>query len=223
MYVGVLLLVRQPGALLGSGAWLDGAIGGLAAAALAIAILQPGADRLTKGDPAEVATNLAYPLGDVLLLSFLIAGFAVAGLRAGRSWLLIGIGIATWGVADAIYLYQDGDLDLRRRLPRLALAGRRARDRRRGDRRRSPRPRERREAHSILFPALFGGGRGRRARLGPLRTALNELSIWLAVATLGGGRSCAWCSPSARTGRCSAPSATTRSPMRSPGSTTGAR
>ena len=105
MYVGVLLLVRRQ-VRFSTGAWLDGAIGGLAAAALATAVLSPALIGLTKGDPAVVATNLAYPLGDVLLLSFLIAGFAVAGVRAGASWLLIGLGIATWGVADAIYLYQ---------------------------------------------------------------------------------------------------------------------
>ena len=73
MYVGVLLLVRQR-VRFSTGAWLDGAIGGLAAAALATAILSPALIGLTKGDPAVVATNLAYPLGDVLLLSFLIAG-----------------------------------------------------------------------------------------------------------------------------------------------------
>ena len=68
MYVGVLLLVRRR-VRFSTGAWLDGAIGGLAAAALATAILSPALIGLTKGDPAVVATNLAYPLGDVLLLS----------------------------------------------------------------------------------------------------------------------------------------------------------
>ena len=106
MYVGVLLLVRQR-VRFSIGGWLDGAIGGLAAAALATAALAPALVGLTKGDPAVVATNLAYPLGDVLLLSFLIAGFAVAGVRVGRSWLLVGLGLVAWGIADPIYLYQE--------------------------------------------------------------------------------------------------------------------
>ena len=157
-------------------AWLDGAIGGLAVAAIAIAILSPALVGSTKGDAAEVATNLAYPLGDVLLLSFLIAGVAVVGLRAGRSWLLIGVGIATWGVADAIYLYQDRDLDLRRRIPRLAVAGRRARGRRRGDRLEALDPRAPRRLLDAV-PGAGDGGRGRRPRLGPLRTALRALAV----------------------------------------------
>ena len=78
-YVGVLLLVRRQ-VRFSAGAWLDGAIGGLAGAALATAVLSPALVGLTEGDPSTVMTNLAYPLGDVLLLSLLIAGFTVAGI-----------------------------------------------------------------------------------------------------------------------------------------------
>ena len=158
-------------------------------AALAIAILRPALVGSTKGDAAEVATNLAYPLGDVLLLSFLIAGVAVVGLRAGRSWLLIGVGIATWGVADAIYLYQDatstydgGYLDSLWLIGGLAIAA--ARDRLEALDPRAPR------GYSMLFPALFDGGRGRRPRLGPLRTALRALAL-AGGGDARGGRRCA--------------------------------
>ena len=159
MYVGVLLLIRQR-VRFSTGAWLDGVIGGLAAAALATAILSPALIGLTKGDPAVVATNLAYPLGDTLLLSFLIAGVAVAGLRiglrGGGTWMLIGLGIATWGVADGIYLYQQatstydgGYLDSLWLIGGLAIAAAAALPAKRVA------ERERRETASIFFPALF--------------------------------------------------------------------
>ena len=181
MYIGVLLLVRQR-VRVGSAAWLDGAIGGLAVAAIAIAILRPALVGSTKGDAAEVATNLAYPLGDVLLLSFLIAGVAVVGLRAGRSWLLIGVGIATWGVADAIYLYQDatstydgGYLDSLWLIGGLAVAAAAIVSK--------PSTRERRDGYSMLFPALATA-----VAVGILAwdhyEPLSELSLWLAVATI---------------------------------------
>jgi two-component system cell cycle response regulator len=181
LYVGVLLLIRSR-VRFSTGAWLDGAIGGLAAAALATAVLGPALIGLTKGDPATVATNLAYPLGDVLLISFLIAGFAVAGLRAGVSWLLIGAGLVAWGAADAIYLYQEatgtyqgGFLDSMWLIGGLAIAAAAAVDR--------PSVRERRESHSILFPAVFGS-----IAVGVLAwdhyEALPDVSIWLAVGTL---------------------------------------
>ena len=180
MYVGVLLLIRQR-VRFSVGSWLDGAIGGLAAAALATAALAPALVGLTKGDPAVVATNLAYPLGDVLLLSFLIAGFAVAGVRVGRSWLLVGIGLAAWGVADPIYLYQEatgsyagGYLDSLWLVGGLAIAAAALTDTQPGDRC---------ESHSVLFPAVFGS-----IAVGVLAwdhyERIGEVSVWLAVATL---------------------------------------
>ncbi len=106
LYVGVLAFVGRRVRFVATD-WLDGAIAGLAAAALASAVLAPALLAATKGDPAVVATNLAYPLADVLLLSFLIAGVVLSGARIGRGWILIGLGLATWAVADGVYLYQS--------------------------------------------------------------------------------------------------------------------
>ena len=182
MYVGVLLLVRQR-VRFSTGAWLDGAIGGLAAAAFATAILTPALLGLTKGDPAAVATNLAYPLGDVLLLAFLIAGLVITGPRAGWSWLLIGAGIATWGVADAVYLYQQatgtyegGYLDSLWLLGGILVGAAAALPSK-------PAVRERSESLSVFFPALFGA-----IAIGVLAwdhyDTRGEVAIWFAVATL---------------------------------------
>jgi two-component system, cell cycle response regulator len=53
-----------------------------------------------------VATNLAYPLADLILFLFVVgAGFVMAG-RGGREWTLVAVGLLTLGIADSIYLYQ---------------------------------------------------------------------------------------------------------------------
>ena len=44
----------------------------------------------TVGDPVTVAVNLAYPLGDLLLLSLVVASFALSGWRPDRGWMLMG-------------------------------------------------------------------------------------------------------------------------------------
>ena len=117
-FVGIALLTKRAVGRFTAASWLDGAIGGLAAAAIAVALLAPALVGLTKGEPAAVLTNLAYPLGDVLLLAFVAAALIVSGGRAA-AFLLIGAGLAVWAVADVIYLvleatssYQVGWLDL---------------------------------------------------------------------------------------------------------------
>ena len=49
--------------------WLDGAVGGLAAAAVVAALVFPALAGLTEGDTIDVAFNLAYPVCDVLQLT----------------------------------------------------------------------------------------------------------------------------------------------------------
>jgi diguanylate cyclase (GGDEF)-like protein len=58
------------------------------------------------GSSAAIATNLAYPLSDMLLLAFLVAIVALMGWRVGRDWLWIIFGFMMLAVADSIYLYR---------------------------------------------------------------------------------------------------------------------
>jgi len=60
----------------------------------------------TEGTAATVATNLAYPLGDVLLLALVIGAFALTRWRPGRAWLLIGAALAVFALGDSVYLFQ---------------------------------------------------------------------------------------------------------------------
>jgi two-component system cell cycle response regulator len=105
-YVGLILLVRSHAAKLNGSVWLDGAMASLAAAAVGAAVLFEAVLASTNGSPAAVVTNLAYPLGDIILLSLVIGVFALTGWRPGRVWLLIGGALAASAVADGIFLFQ---------------------------------------------------------------------------------------------------------------------
>ncbi len=71
-------------ARIGGTLWLDGLTASLAAAALGAAVLVELVLRTTEGSPSTVATNLAYPLGDLLLLSAVFGVFSLTRWRPGR-------------------------------------------------------------------------------------------------------------------------------------------
>ena len=56
--------------------------------------------RSTEGSTPTVATNLAYPLGDLLLLSAVFGFFSLTRWRPGRRWLLLGLGVLSTALAD---------------------------------------------------------------------------------------------------------------------------
>ena len=66
-YVGLLLLVRRHLADFNRSLWLDGLTAALGAAALGAAVLIEIVLETTSGSRSIVVTNLAYPIGDVLL------------------------------------------------------------------------------------------------------------------------------------------------------------
>jgi diguanylate cyclase (GGDEF)-like protein len=108
-YAMIVLLVRTHVRRFHAGVWLDGAIGALATAALGAAVVLEPVLRQTHGSLAVVATNLAYPLADLLLVAFVVGVFALTGWRPGRTWMLIGLGFATLAIADSIYLFQEAE------------------------------------------------------------------------------------------------------------------
>ena len=73
--------------------WLDGVTASLAAAAVGAAVLFELVLVYDRGSPATVATNLAYPLGDVLLLSAVVGVFSLNALAAGAALAVLGAGI----------------------------------------------------------------------------------------------------------------------------------
>ena len=104
-FVGIGLLVRHRLGSFNLASWLDGAIAALAFAAVGTAVLAPALIGLTAGDPAVVLTNLAYPVGDLILLAFLVGALTVGGMRNSASLILVAVGMAVWTGTDAAYLY----------------------------------------------------------------------------------------------------------------------
>ena len=107
LYAGIVILLRERARSIGGTLWLDGATAALAAASLGAAVLVELVLHSTEGSTSTVVTNLAYPLGDVLLLSAVFGVFSLTGWRPGRRWLVLGLGALATAVADAVYLFQS--------------------------------------------------------------------------------------------------------------------
>ena len=104
-YVGMVLLLRRRAQAISRPLWLDGLTASVAAAALGAAVLLEVVLSTAHGSRAALATNLAYPLGDVLLLSAVFGVFSLAGWQIERRWLLLGLGLLATAVADGVYLF----------------------------------------------------------------------------------------------------------------------
>jgi diguanylate cyclase (GGDEF)-like protein len=105
-YVGMLMLVRYRVSELGRMVWFDGVMAAIAAAALGSAVLFEVVLRDTGGSTGVIVTNLAYPLGDILLLSAVVGVFALTGWKPDRTWGLIGLALLASTIADAVFLFQ---------------------------------------------------------------------------------------------------------------------
>jgi two-component system cell cycle response regulator len=101
--LGALVRARMP--RLPRSAWLDGLIAATAAGALGAALFLPALIDASAGAPTgALIVNLAYPVGDLMLLALVIGVFTATGWRLDRMWLLFGSGLAASAVADALYL-----------------------------------------------------------------------------------------------------------------------
>jgi len=103
-FVALVVLVRARSRHTRWGLWTDGLIGVLALTAVGShALLEPVVE-VTGGSPAAVATNIAYPLADLLLVGFAVAVSALTGWWRERWSLLLAAALIVLGVADTIYL-----------------------------------------------------------------------------------------------------------------------
>jgi diguanylate cyclase (GGDEF)-like protein len=107
IYAGLLVLLRSRLRPIRPAQWLDGAVGGLAAAAVVAALVFPALAGITEGDTIDVAFNLAYPVCDVLQLTLIVMAFGLNRWRVDRAWLLLGLGMFANVVADSVYSYQS--------------------------------------------------------------------------------------------------------------------
>lgn len=85
--------------------WLDGLVGALVTAALASQFVLPKILAGTGGSLSSVVGDLIYPLGDLLLIGFVVAVLAVTGWRPGRVLGTVAVGLALGAAADILSLY----------------------------------------------------------------------------------------------------------------------
>jgi diguanylate cyclase (GGDEF)-like protein len=105
-YVALFLLARSGVRAMPRSAWLDGAItmlllGGVAAHWLVEPLMHHG------GSLSAIVVTIVYPTADAMLLVLVTALFALHGWRPGRTWLLIGAGLAATLVGDASFALQS--------------------------------------------------------------------------------------------------------------------
>jgi two-component system cell cycle response regulator len=105
LYVAIILLIRSR---IGRTLWatrLDGLAGGLAIASVLACVTVSAAVEGSAGAPFwEEATNLAYPVADLMLLGAIVSAVGLAGWRIDRLWGTLGAAIVALEVADLIYM-----------------------------------------------------------------------------------------------------------------------
>jgi hypothetical protein len=106
-YVGIVLFMRGEVRRLTTPSWLDGAVAGVGAAAVCAAFAFHGILQSTGGNGLATAVNLAYPVGDLLLLGLVIGGSALLAGRRKAPWRLLAAGIGLNVFGDTFNLFQS--------------------------------------------------------------------------------------------------------------------
>jgi diguanylate cyclase (GGDEF)-like protein len=109
VYVALVVLFHKEVRGIVRSLWLDGVIAALTTAALAASVVYAIVERSLDGSgetAAAVATNLAYPLGDMLVLGIVVGAVALSGWRFSARWLIFGGGLLVFAVSDSVYLVQ---------------------------------------------------------------------------------------------------------------------
>lgn len=107
MFIGMAMLARNSIPKPRPSVWLHGVIAVLAAAAIDAALVFDTIQPTATGSPVEIATNLAYALGDVLLLAFVLGIWALSGWKPATKWIWIGAGLLVIALGDSIFLFQE--------------------------------------------------------------------------------------------------------------------
>jgi two-component system cell cycle response regulator len=105
-FSGLIVLLRTRAKHVSATLWVDGVIAALVVAALGAAVVFQEVLATVGGRPVSIATNLAYPLGDLLLLGIVATAYTLRRWKPDRGGLLLGLGIAVFWTADSLYLVE---------------------------------------------------------------------------------------------------------------------
>ena len=106
MFVGLTMLALRNVGRVRASIWLHSAIAVLTVAALDAALVFDPVHAASSASGWEHATNLAYPLADLLIVIVAVGVWALSGWRPNASWTYIGAAMITYAIGDAIYAYQ---------------------------------------------------------------------------------------------------------------------
>jgi diguanylate cyclase (GGDEF)-like protein len=105
-WLALILLVRSRVSDFRMSIALDGLIGALLLGSACAALLIDPIVHAAGTSTETILVNLAYPLGDAVILAFVLAVFLLTGWRPGRSWLLLVAGFAVNSLGDSYYVHQ---------------------------------------------------------------------------------------------------------------------
>jgi diguanylate cyclase (GGDEF)-like protein len=104
---GILALVRQRMSSVPKALAADSAAATLAVGALGAALVVQPVVAHADGGVLAVATNLAYPIFDLLLLGLIVGATALGNWRLNRTWVLLAASVLAFAVADSVYVVAD--------------------------------------------------------------------------------------------------------------------
>jgi diguanylate cyclase (GGDEF)-like protein len=106
MYGALMALLRSRIKGVVAAQWLDGGVVALAVGSVAAALVLSDVLSHTTGRFTADAVNIAYPVGDAILLMFVAMAYVLTGRRGGRDWMALGAGVTLMAVADILYADQ---------------------------------------------------------------------------------------------------------------------
>ena len=99
---GLVLLSRARFVGADKGRLIESGQAALVVAAFGLILLfYPTLEQVAQADDTTIAFSLVYPIGDIVLMSTLIAALTLSGFRPGRGWLVLGGGLLVFGACDA--------------------------------------------------------------------------------------------------------------------------
>lgn len=103
-YVAAVLFMRRHLRGLGGPSWLDGLVAALGATALCAAFAFHAVLHVTGSGTLATLTNLAYPIGDVVLFGLVAGGLAVVPGRSKELWAILATGMSVVAAGDVANL-----------------------------------------------------------------------------------------------------------------------
>lgn len=103
--LGILLLARRRIGRIRATLVLDGLIAGITVAAVGIAVAGRPILAAPEGGFWLLATLLAYPIADMVLLAIVVGVAAATAWRPGAGWSMVAAGLAACAVADGYFAY----------------------------------------------------------------------------------------------------------------------